>query len=226
MTLKPGEQDGSGNPAGARRTSALERDSAAQSEPRATSPLRVLLVIVPLLILIGAGAYLVTTLLVDSQQPAAPKISRPESPAKDAERRPTGGGIANQEQPAERPFDVSLAVALVARASPENGATLFKMCAACHTSEKGGPNKVGSNLWDIVGLPIAARPGFNFSAALKAKRGVWSYRALAEYLSDPRKFAPGTSMAFFGIRDEKRVADLIAYMLTLSDIPPPLPLPK
>jgi cytochrome c len=97
------------------------------------------------------------------------------------------------------------------------------MCAACHTDDKGGPHGLGSNLWNVVGSPKAARPEFRYSQALRAKGGIWSYRELAEYLHDPRASVPGTSMAFVGIKDNDRMASLIAYMRTRADRPVPLP---
>jgi cytochrome c len=113
--------------------------------------------------------------------------------------------------------------ARLAAANPEDGATAFRLCNACHTSEKNGPHSIGPNLWGIVGSRKAALPGFNYSIALKAKGGTWSYEDLAEYIHNPRTFAPGTSMAFVGIADSGRIANLIAYMRTLSDNPAPLP---
>jgi cytochrome c len=112
---------------------------------------------------------------------------------------------------------------LLAKADPKEGASVFKMCAACHGDEKDGPHKVGNNLWNIVGSPKAARPDYRYSQALGARGGTWSYRELAEYLYNPRTSVPGTSMAFAGIRDNQRMANLLAYMRTRADKPMPLP---
>ena len=114
-------------------------------------------------------------------------------------------------------------LALLKDANPEDGARLFRMCMPCHAGEKGAPHKIGSNLWGIVGSRKAAHPDYRYSAALKARGGTWSYRELAEYLHNPRTFAPGTSMAFAGMTDNRRIADLLAYLRTLSDNPAPLP---
>jgi len=109
------------------------------------------------------------------------------------------------------------------QAKPEDGASVFKMCRACHDSERNAPARIGTSLWGIVNQRKAARPGFNYSTALRAKGGIWSYRDLADYLNNPRKFAPGTSMTFAGIVSNRRMADLLAYLRTLSDNPAPLP---
>ncbi|MCL4766238.1 MAG: cytochrome c family protein [Hyphomicrobiaceae bacterium] len=112
---------------------------------------------------------------------------------------------------------------LLQKASAENGQAAFKRCTTCHTPDKGGRNATGPNLWGIVGRPKATAGGFNYSEALKSKGGEWSYEDLANYIHDPRGFAPGNKMAFAGIKDNAELADLLAYLRTLHDSPPALP---
>jgi cytochrome c len=112
---------------------------------------------------------------------------------------------------------------LLAAASPDKGQAAAKKCVACHSFDKGGANKIGPNLWGIVDRDIGTADGFKYSDALTAKAGNWTYDALSAFLTDPKAFAPGTRMAFGGIKGAADRADLIVYLRGLADSPKPLP---
>jgi cytochrome c len=116
---------------------------------------------------------------------------------------------------------------LLASADATRGEAVFKRCQACHTGEKGGPNKVGPNLWDIVDRPIATHEGFSYSGPIKdfSKGGQekWTYDHLNHFLTSPKGYIKGTAMGFAGDKKDNERADLIAYLRTLSDSPKPLP---
>ena len=114
--------------------------------------------------------------------------------------------------------------ALLTIANPAAGeAYVKKVCAACHSLDEGGKALIGPNLYGVVGGPYAHMEGFNYSDALKSKHGRWTYDELFAWLTKPSNYAPGTRMAFPGIKNDKLRIDVIAYLRTLSHTPEPLP---
>ena len=168
------------------------------------------------------GAILGTCLITLSLNIAAGAIFSQEKPAKPgyaiAVKEGAEGG-APAAKPAEEPME-----AMMVSASVEKGQAIAKQCQACHTFEKGGPNKIGPNLWGIVGSPRGEdRGGFNFSAAMKAKGGTWTFGELYAFLENPLGYIPGTAMTFAGLSRGQQRADVIDFLNTLSDSPLPLP---
>ena len=166
------------------------------------------------------GAVLATCLGLLILNLAAGAIFAPVLPAK------PGFLIAVHEQPtaaapaakAEEPIATRLAHADVNR-----GKSISRVCMTCHTLAKGEPNKVGPNLWNVVDRPRASEAGFDYSAAMKAKSGKWSFEELDKFLTHPQGYIPGIKMTFSGIQNDNQRGDLIAYLRTLSDNPAPSP---
>jgi cytochrome c len=167
------------------------------------------------------GAILGTCLITLALNIGAGAIFAPEKPAKPgyaiAAKEPGAVGPSAAKEP-EQPIE-----AMMTNASVEKGLATAKQCQACHTFEKGGPNRVGPNLWGIVGRPRASEAGFNYSTAMKAKGGAWTFGELYAFLADPRGYIPGTAMTFAGLSRGQQRADVIDYLHTLSDSPLPLP---
>lgn len=168
------------------------------------------------------GAILGTCLVLLALNIGANAIFAPVKPAKPgyaiAVKAPASG-----EHKEAAPQVAPIAVRL-AKASIEKGQSTAKQCQACHTFEKGGPNRVGPNLWNIVGDDRGKdRNGFNFTAAMKAKGGKWTFEELDKFLTDPRGYIQGTAMTFAGIKNDQLRADVIDFLHTQSDHPLPLP---
>jgi cytochrome c len=136
--------------------------------------------------------------------------------------------VAVAEQPAQTqqaaaPAQVEPIAPLLASADAAAGQAVAKQCASCHTFEKGGPNRVGPNLWGVVGSDKAHAQGFNYSQAMQTAPGNWTFDDLNKFIADPKGTVPGTRMAYAGLKKTQDRANLIAWLRAQSDNPAPLP---
>ncbi len=152
-----------------------------------------------------------------TEEPAAAEEAAAEEAAAEPALGPTGPLEAAAE-PGLGPM-----APLLAAASVESGKKLARKCALCHTFKKGGPHKIGPNLWDVVGADKARWENFSYSAALASVGGSWGYEELNSFVAKPGTYIPGTRMTFNGLKKLEDRADLIAYLRTFSDSPRPLP---
>lgn len=129
------------------------------------------------------------------------------------------GGVAVEKKD-EGPVNI---LAFMAAADIAKGEALTKKCAACHGFDKGGAHKVGPNLYGILGKDIASAAGYAYSDALAALPGSWGFQEMSEFLTKPKDYAPGTKMAFIGLKKPEDRANMIAYLRSLSGSPLPIP---
>ena len=174
-----------------------------------------------------AGAVLGTLLFVVAVRIATGFIFEVKEPAKPGyvvqgvEATTTSGAPAAPAEEALPDWGTVLPKADVA-----DGKSISTRCEQCHDLSKGGPNKIGPNLWGVVGRPRASHPGFDYSAAMKSKGGSWSYDELFKFLKSPGAYIPGTKMSFAGLSNPKDRINLIAYLRTDMDSPAPIPPPQ
>ncbi|MEZ2130137.1 MULTISPECIES: cytochrome c family protein [unclassified Sinorhizobium] len=178
----------------------------------------------------AVGALLGTIFVLMSVSIASEGIFHSEAPEKEgfaivAEETPAAGGAAGETAAAAVPI-----AKLLASADAKAGETIFKKCQACHDATKGGPNKVGPNLFGVVDRPIASHEGFAYSSAMKdfSKGGSekWTFDHLNHFLMAPKKYVAGTAMGFAGLPKDTDRANVILYLHTLADSPVPLPDPN
>jgi cytochrome c len=132
---------------------------------------------------------------------------------------------SQQTQQAAAPAGPESIIPLLASANVQAGQAVARQCTSCHTFEKGGPNRVGPNLWGIVGGPKTHMQGFNYSQAMQAfaQKGPWTFEELDRFLYDPKADVPGTRMTFAGVRKTQDRANLVAWLRMQADNPAPLP---
>jgi len=117
---------------------------------------------------------------------------------------------------------------LLASADPAAGEAAAKVCSSCHNFAPEGKNGAGPGLYGVVGRPIGTHPDFAYSAGMlehKDKGDLWSYENLNAFLTSPKAYTPGTKMAFPGIKEDDKRANVIAYLATLAATPVPYPAP-
>lgn len=112
------------------------------------------------------------------------------------------------------------------KADAAAGQQTAQVCAQCHDWSKGGPDKIGPNLWGVVGRPRASHGSFSYSSAMSASHDPWTFDKLFVYLKSPASMVPGTKMTFAGLRSAQQRINLLAYLRTQSDNPLPIPAPS
>lgn len=144
---------------------------------------------------------------------------------RDMEGQVPAAGAASSAAPAAPAAPLDLG-ALLASADANAGKDKARACVSCHDFAQGGPDRIGPNLWGVIGRDVAGRTGFSYSSAMTAQQGAWTHDRLFDYLASPARALPGTKMSFAGLRRPEDRAAVIKYLATLSNNPAPLPQPQ
>jgi len=113
--------------------------------------------------------------------------------------------------------------AVMAQGDIVSGEKIFKKCAACHSINKGGANKIGPALYNVVGRKVGSVSDYKYSKTLASYEKEWTFEELNGFLQKPSSYLKGTKMSYAGLRKEKDRASIIKYMNQSGDSPKPLP---
>ena len=147
-------------------------------------------------------------------------VKKPENPGYKVEVESKSTSSTSQVTTAEVKIDI---VALMAQGDAESGKKIFKKCAACHSINKGGGNKIGPALYNVVGRKVGGVEGYKYSKALATYEKDWTFEELNGFLKKPATYLKGTKMAYAGLRKEIDRASIIKYLNQSGDNPKPLP---
>ena len=171
------------------------------------------------------GAIILALLLIAMFSKVGDLLIHPEFPEQTAYKidvpEDTSSNASSEET--VDPFEsLPEIIPMLAMASLENGEKLSKKCATCHSFDKGGANKVGPNMWNLINRTKGSVDGFAYSAALVEFGGEWSYSELNKFLLKPKKYIKGTKMNYNGLKKDSDRADIVLWLRSLSDNPAPL----
>ena len=130
-------------------------------------------------------------------------------------QKSSGSGSAQAES-----IDIS---ALLALGDIDHGKKVFKKCAACHSINQDGKNKIGPKLWNVMFRPSGSVNDYKYSKALSAYKKDWNWNEMNGFLLKPAKWIKGNKMGFAGLKNEKDRASVILYLNQNSDSPKELP---
>ena len=147
-------------------------------------------------------------------------VEKPKVPGYAVEVEQVSSSVMSSEEKEVEKVDI---VALMALGDVTSGEKIFKKCAACHSIDKGGANKIGPALYNVVGRKVGGVVEYKYSKALSEYGKEWNFEELNGFLIKPSKWIKGTKMAYAGLRKDADRASVIKYLNQNSDSPQPLP---
>ena len=147
-------------------------------------------------------------------------VNKPKNPGYKVEVEGQLASTASQVAEVEQKVDIA---AIMALGDVASGKKIFKKCAACHSINKDGKNKIGPALYNVVGRAVGGVDDYKYSKALASYGKEWSFEELNGFLKKPASYLKGTKMSFAGLRKEKDRASVIKYLNQSSDSPKQLP---
>ena len=146
------------------------------------------------------AAILVTVLVVFGISKVSDMIFKVKKPDIEGYKVELNVSTASANQAASSSVDIS---ALLALGTAENGKKIFKKCAACHSINQGGGNKIGPKLWNVMFSPVGTISDYKYSKALSSYGKKWSWEEMNGFLIKPSKWIKGNKMGFAGLKKEE-----------------------
>ena len=147
-------------------------------------------------------------------------VEKPKNPGYQVEIESQLTSITSQTSEVEEKIDIATIMAL---GDVTSGEKIFKKCVACHSINKGGKNKIGPALYNVVGRTVGGLNDYKYSKALASYGKEWTFEELNGFLQKPASYLKGTKMSYAGLRKEKDRASIIKYLNKNSDSPKQLP---
>ena len=166
------------------------------------------------------AAVLVTVLLVFGIGKISDIIFHVEDPKVQGYKVEVKLASSSVESSSEDQVDIA---ALLSMGDIEHGKKIFKKCAACHTINQDGKNKIGPKLWGVIFRPVGSITDYKYSKALSEYNKEWSWEEVNGFLIKPSAWIKGNKMGFAGLKKEKDRASVILYLNQNSDNPKSLP---
>ena len=165
-------------------------------------------------------AVLVVFLVVFGIGKISDIIFHVEKPNTSAYKVEVSTASSAQDSNSEQLVDIT---ALLAMGNLDDGKNVWKKCSACHSIKKGGKNKIGPALYNVLGRNVAGLDNYKYSKALMGYGKTWTFEEMNGFLKKPQAYIKGTKMAFAGLKKEKDRASILLFMNQNSDNPLPLP---
>ncbi len=146
-------------------------------------------------------------------------VNKPEKPGYKVEVEGQSTTVTQASKVVEK-IDIA---ALMAQGDVSSGKKIFKKCAACHSIKKGGTNKIGPALYNVVGRKVGGATDYKYSKTLASYGKNWTFEELNGFLKKPASYLKGTKMSYAGLRKETDRASIIKYLNESGDNPKPLP---
>ena len=147
-------------------------------------------------------------------------VKKPKNPGYQVEVESQLASVTSQTTNTIEKIDIAKIMAL---GNVVSGEKVFKKCAACHSITKGGKNKIGPALYNVVGRAVGGVNDYKYSKALATYNKEWTFEELNGFLQKPSSYLKGTKMSYAGLRKEKDRASVIKYLNQNSDSPKLLP---